>query len=96
MFNVTETLYFGRLPDGAVRILRFTQVPLDPPQASGVYSGQVDIDLTIPASTWPAILAAVSLRGEIEGRFYVAQAFHNNQEALAAWAGQLAQQQASP
>lgn len=89
MFHVSDNLYFGRINDaGDVRILKFNSPPPLPPNPTGTYSESlVSVDLTLPGSSWASVMASVSRRGEIEGRFYVAQAFHNNVEALARWDG---------
>ena len=89
MYLVSDNLYFGRMnDDGDVRILKFVSAPATPPSPNGVYSSPtVSVDLVVPGSDWPSVMAHVSRRGEIENRFYVAQAFHQNLESLAAWAG---------
>lgn len=88
MFHVSDNLYFGRMNSaGDVRLIHFKSVQSVPPDANGVYSAvNVYADLLVPGTVWPSVMAAVSLRGSIENRYYVAQAFHNNVEALAAWA----------
>lgn len=79
MYRVDDTLYFGRLENGDVRLVRFRVPPPIPPLATYVYaSSLVHTDVVIPASVWPSVVASVSACGEYGGRFYTAQAFHMN------------------
>ena len=77
MFHSSDNLYFGRTEDGSVRILKLPSVPVSPPTATGFYPEAL-FDALVSPTIWASIMAAVSLRGEVEGRFYVAQAFHMN------------------
>jgi len=79
MFQATENVYFGRCPDGAVRIIKFRQVPVTWPAVNRNYSdAEVEFDYTVPEGVWPSIVATVSLAGEEQGRYYAARAFHHN------------------
>jgi len=90
MLHLSDNLYAGRINDaGDVRLLKFTNTPSIAPTPTSVYvSGETVLDSVIPAAVWPSVVANVSRRGEIENRFYVAQAFHNQVEPFATWAGQ--------
>jgi len=87
MFHVVDNLFVGRMNDtGDVRLLRFKSPPLTPPNANGVYSSlHTEADLVICAEMWPSVVASVSRMGENFGRFYQAQAFHNNVIDQPAW-----------
>ena len=88
MFHIGNELYAGRVePGGHVRLIQFISPPATPPFAEMMHSASMSFDVVIPATTWCSLMASVSNRGEIEGRFYVAQAFHQNVEALASWNG---------
>lgn len=79
MFHVDNFLFFGRLPNGDVRILKFKHRPADYPDAERIYSPtDVEFDTTVPVGSWPSVVAGVSKHGEGDGRFYTAQAFHMN------------------
>lgn len=81
MFHAFDNLFFGRRSDGTVRILKLPSSPPSPPDVEASHPSAL-ADFDVPPTTWSSIMAAVSLRGEAEGRFYVAQAFHMNPEAL--------------
>ena len=88
MFHIGNDLYAGRVePQGDVRLVQFSSTPTTWPTAGMAHTPAMTFDTIIPASVWCSVMASVSKRGEIEGRFYVAQAFHQNVEALAAWDG---------
>ncbi len=81
MYHERDNTYFCRREDGSVRIIKFRSPgpPNFNPKAEGCYDKSlVEFDHTISAGSWASIVAAVSLRGEIGGRFYTAQAFHMN------------------
>lgn len=89
MFHIGYDLYAGRIePHGDVRLVQFSSTPATPPTPNMPHTSAMVFDFVIPAGTWCSVMASVSKRGEIEGRFYVAQAFHQNLEALAAWNGE--------
>ena len=88
MFHIGNDLYAGRVePGGDVRLIQFNSAPSSAPWSGMAHTAAMTFDVVIPATVWCSVMAAVSNRGEIEGRFYVAQAFHQNIEALAAWNG---------
>lgn len=79
MFHIADNLFFGRLADGSVRVLKFKAPPKIWPQADRYYEpATLILDQTIPAPSWGSVVASVSLGGEENGRFYIAQAFHMN------------------
>ena len=92
MFHWIDNTYFGRLPDGTVRVVKFSRTPhvmwlhgpdavtrsTEHPSASGEFYGvEVLLDVRIPAESWASIVASVSKGGESDGRFYKALNFHN-------------------
>ena len=80
MYHAGDNLYFGRMNgEGDVRVLRFHNKPASSPNANGVYSKvNVAVDLVVPSTQWPNVVAQVSAHGESGDRFYKAAAFHNN------------------
>jgi len=76
MFHQADNLFFGRLPDGSVRILKFAANPANWPTVDGVYPDAV-LDATISDGHWGSIVASVSARGEQHGRWYHAMDFHH-------------------
>ncbi len=79
MFHTSDNLYFGRLPNGSVRVIKFRSRPQEWPQATHYYNPlSLHFDFTVSDTTWASVVAEVSLRGEIDGRYYRALAFHNN------------------
>jgi hypothetical protein len=79
VFHVDNFLYFGRLDNGDVRMLKFKHRPSLQPDVNRIYiSADVEFDVTLPSSAWASVVASVSKHGECDGRFYVAQAFHMN------------------
>lgn len=88
MFHIGNDLFAGRVePSGDVRLTQFSSTPGTPPTSTMAHTVAMTFDTVIPAGIWCSVTASVSKRGEIEGRFYVAQAFHQNPEAPAAWNG---------
>lgn len=78
MFHSHYNLYFGRLPDGGVRILKLYTSPIRgdfPVVDQPYYDANVQLDITIPPGEWASIIAAVSKRGEVD-RYNLAMAFH--------------------
>lgn len=91
MFHQRDNLFFGRLPDGNVRIVKFSgpphvmwwhnenacTVPTDHPRADGEFrSVQVILDVQISSNEWASIVSSVSRDGEANGRYYKALEFH--------------------
>lgn len=78
-------IYAGRLnAAGDVRLLKLSGTPVSPPQVTDTFHpGDVTFDVTIPHSQWPAVVAYVSKRGDIEGRHFLIEAFHQNEEPFA-------------
>ena len=93
MLLIANNIYAGRLNEqGDVRLLQFKATPVSPPSATGAYFlADLVFDITIPHAQWPAVVAHVSRRGDIEGRHYLMQAFHQNVEPFAQAAGLMAQ-----
>ena len=79
MFHVADNLFFGRLPDGRVRLLKFASDRRwddgTYPVIDGVYPEAVT-DQVIDADAWPSVVASVSAQGESAGRYGVARNFH--------------------
>ena len=79
MFHQGDNLFFGRLLNGDVRMLKLKHTPERWPEASLVYpASAVVFDHTIPQGHWCSIVASVSNLGEQSGRYYEAKAFHMN------------------
>lgn len=97
MTQLSPSTWVGRLNEaGDVRLLVLTGSAISPPVVTQTFHpADVQVDITISSSNWCSALAEVSNRGSIEGRFYIAQAFHNNAEPFARWAGLIAEQNAS-
>lgn len=79
MFHNTDNLYFGRLPDGKVRILKLPSTPSEWPKADGQYPDAL-FDVTIDDGHWGSIVTSVSAKGEADGRWYKAMDFHHGRE----------------
>jgi hypothetical protein len=91
MFHWKDNFYFGRLPDGFVRMVKFSaspQVmqwhnelvmkPTEYPRVDGEFhSVEVVLDLRISPLEWASIIASMSRLGESDGRFQKALSFHN-------------------
>ena len=92
MLLIANNIYAGRLNEqGDVRLVQFINPPVSPPVVSGIYHSSTTVfDVTIPGTQWPAVVAYVSKRGDIEGRHYLIQAFHQNVEPFAQAAGLMA------
>lgn len=79
MYHQNDNLFFGRLEDGSVRILKLSHRPphwplsTDPPH---VHAKLVQFDATIPHTMWASVIAGVSAMGEEHGRYNLAKAFH--------------------
>lgn len=91
MFHWRDNTFFGRLPDGAVRIIKFDAPPFQDDltdtgevrsyiRPEGRYhSVNIVLDVTIPASEWASIVASVSACGEENGRHSLAMKFHQEE-----------------
>lgn len=92
MLLIANNIYAGRLNEqGDVRLVQFTGSPVSPPVVTQTYHpADLVFDVTIPGAQWPAAVAYVSRRGDIEGRHYLVQAFHQNVEPFAQAAGLMA------
>lgn len=79
MFHVADNLFFGRRPDGSVRILRFAaERRWDDgsfPSLDQEYPEAV-LDQTVSADVWASVIASVSAQGESAGRWGLARNFH--------------------
>lgn len=83
MFCIEHNFFAGRKEDGTVRFLRFKQTPERRPEADASYpSHAVDVDFEMGPGVWASIVASVSRRGEDNGRYYIAKAFHMNEGLL--------------
>lgn len=76
MFHLSDNLFFGRLPDGKVRVVKFAAPPKDWPQADGVFPDAV-LDQEIDDGGWGSVVASMSAKGEGDGRWYKAMDFHH-------------------
>lgn len=76
MFHHSDNLFFGRLPDGKVRILKFASPPPDWPTVDGTYP-DATLDHTLDDGHWGSVVASVSAKGEQDGRWYKAMDFHH-------------------
>lgn len=72
MFHVQDGLYFGRLPNGDVRIVK-TGDNIDP----GFHAQKI-LDVIIPGNIWASVIASMSAGGEENERWYPAVDFHNS------------------
>ncbi len=84
MFHVADHLFFGRMADGGVRILKYSSAPISFPTADQSRDKPNEwhpvLDARIPASVWASIVASVSAKGENDGRFFIAQDFHAGED----------------
>lgn len=77
MFHSHDNLFFGRIPDGSVRILKFHRPPAKFPRVDGLYTAdEVSLDVLIPCGSWCSVVASMSLLGEENLRWYAAMSFH--------------------
>ena len=60
MFHAKDGLYFERLPDNQVRIIKTDQ----------------EMDITLDANLWASVIASMSYYGEEDYGFYRALNFH--------------------
>lgn len=89
MFHWRDSLYFGRLPDGTVRIVKFSAPPhvlkrhaegrtqfVDYVSADGEFHDvKILLDVRIPPGEWASIIACTSKRGEHDGGYAAAMKF---------------------
>jgi len=66
-FHWTNGTYFQRQRDGAVTVAKFV-ISHD--------NSAKEWEFTIPADEWASIVASVSAKGEVDGRWQVAREFH--------------------
>lgn len=80
MYHQRDGLYFGRMKDSSVRILKLPKQRANDgfPSADGDHF-DAEIDLVIPPYHWASIVASVSAAGEEGERFYQAEKFHAGQ-----------------
>jgi len=80
MFHAGNNVFFGRLANGDVRVLRFSSTPATWPAVNRYYSKEdgCNTEIVLPSGVWASVVASVSLQGEGSERFYAAQAFHMN------------------
>jgi hypothetical protein len=81
MFHLKDNLYFGRLADGSVRIVKFRAVPMAIPQADQVFAAaDVLMDVAMEELQWASVVLAVSAKPEDAFRMAGAVRFHNGEE----------------
>lgn len=83
MFHWNNNVFFGRMENGGVRILAFSATPDSWPVADGIYDPTdprfpVIFDQRIDANSWLSLISSVSAGGEVDGRFYSAERWHNS------------------
>ena len=81
MFHWRENWYFGRMPDGSVRIIKLAGsfAPQHWPQATDPPFREFGtVDLTIDANSWASIVSSVSAAGE-SANYYAAKKLHDHQ-----------------
>lgn len=67
MLHVKDGLYFERLPDNQVRILK---------KEKGTDDAPISFDMTLDANLWASVIASMSYYGEEDNGFYRALNFH--------------------
>lgn len=67
MFHLRDGLYFERLPDHQVRILK---------RESGHDDAPAVFDITVDKDSWCSVIATMSYYGEEDSGFYRAGKFH--------------------
>ncbi len=77
MFHVTDGLFFERLPDGQVRIMKTIEKEVGSAKGG---SPVVTLDMTLDANTWASVIASMSYYGEEDYGFYRAMNFHRGDE----------------
>lgn len=75
MFHYSDNLFFGRMSNGSVRILKFKGKPPEWPLAEGLYEDAI-LDVIVDQHSWCSIIASVSSFGEPSGGFDRAKEFH--------------------
>jgi hypothetical protein len=73
MFHSINGLFFGRLQDGSVRIVK-NDGSLFPDEMGA----KNELDVTVPADIWASVIASVSAGGEEDYRWYLAKDFHES------------------
>lgn len=70
MFHSQNGLYFERLKDGSVRIIK---------RKDAMQDAEIIADETLDANCWASIIATMSYYGEEDYGFYRATLFHQNE-----------------
>lgn len=79
MFHYKDSLFFGRMKGGSVRVIQWRIPPKDWPQADCYWPQEdTEFDFIVDPDSWASIVASVSKDGEGNMRFYIAKAFHND------------------
>lgn len=76
MYKLNNGVYFGRLPNGNVRLLVLPDDRAEFPAVDGDYP-DARLDLVIDDGHWGSVVAGVSAKGEADGRWYRAMDFHH-------------------
>jgi hypothetical protein len=77
MYSLDGKIYFGRYnTSGSVRLLIFAEIPRFVPEINGIYPEAI-VDKIIDDGHWCSAVAAVSIDGEKDGRYYRMSVFHN-------------------
>ena len=71
-------LYFGRTSTGMVRIVRFLNKPLSPPQSADAYLSGMSIDMYLTPEAWATIVSSVSEASSQPSKYYQALALHTS------------------
>lgn len=68
MFYFRDNLFFGRLPNGDVRIVKFSSPPPDFPQVEQDFRDWdiTLLDVTVDALSWCSVISSMSKAGESE------------------------------
>ena len=82
MFHQADNLFFGRMVNGDVRMMKFEQTPCEYPTADMQGPTGALLDIVIPANHWGSIVASVSQDGEGRLRWHDAMRFHNEMASV--------------
>lgn len=78
MFHATDNLYFERVADGAVRIIKTEGGrPPGSPEALGAPEGRIVFEQTVDDGTWGSIVLTMSAFGERGGDWQTFMQHHN-------------------
>jgi len=72
MFHTNRGLYFDRLEDGSVRVIKREH------DDQGRETGEELFAITLDANSWASVIASMSKRGEDSGGFERAKTFHES------------------